>query len=218
VIKLVIFDWNGVLIADARACMDADNKILAAFGGTPVTKKQHEDTYIVPSVEFYARHGCDRRRLMREAKKRRKFFLSVYEPRIANVRTRRNTRKLLSWISKQGIQALILSNHNTESIERHLERLRIRHHFSEVVANTEKSVAWKRKGERLTEVLKKVPCAPEEILIVGDSPEETEIGKSAGIKTVATAGGYFATWRLKAAKPDHLISDVGQLVGIIKKS
>ena len=48
-IKLVIFDWNGVLIADTRACLEADNYILKEFGGKPVSLKVYKDTIIIPS-------------------------------------------------------------------------------------------------------------------------------------------------------------------------
>ena len=219
-IKLVIFDWNGVLIADAHACMDADNYILKVFGGKKVDFKEYQDTIIIPSIDFYVQHGCSRAKLLREHTRWGKLFHAYYEKRAAKVRTRTNARKLLLWLSKNGVESIILSNHTVSGISAQLKRLKIRPFFSKLLANEEKakSMEGRNKGRRLEIVLKKCRLKKSEVLIIGDSPEEIEIGRKEGIVTVGITGGYYATWRLKAAKPDYLISDVGQLIGIIKKS
>lgn len=59
-IKLVIFDWNGVLIADTLDSLDADNHVLKAFGGNPVSLKVFRDTITIPSIDFYVQHGASR--------------------------------------------------------------------------------------------------------------------------------------------------------------
>jgi phosphoglycolate phosphatase len=66
--------------------------------------------------------------------------------------------------------------------------------------------------------MRKQGCKKDEVIIIGDSPEEIEVGKAAGIKTVAITGGYYSTARLKASKPDFLISNLKELIGIVKKS
>jgi len=58
----------------------------------------------------------------------------------------------------------------------------------------------------------------DDIIIVGDSLEEIEIGKNLGIKTVAITNGYVSTARLKAAKPDFLINTLTELIDIVENS
>ena len=58
---------------------------------------------------------------------------------------------------------------------------------------------------------------PNEVISVGDTEEEIEIGKKYGYHTVAITGGFNSTGRLKKHKPDFLIHNMKDLIGIIKK-
>ncbi len=53
--KLIIFDWNGVLIADTAACLGANNKALEFFGCKPVSLRTFRETMIIPAIAFYER-------------------------------------------------------------------------------------------------------------------------------------------------------------------
>src|SRR3989338_9238847 len=122
-IKLVVFDWNGTLIADARACMDADNSVLKMYAGRTVSLQEYRETVVIPAVEFYVKNGVDRARIIREAKEVSENFHSFYESRAAKVRTRNGARKLLAWLFKNKIETIILSNHSVKGIESQLQRL-----------------------------------------------------------------------------------------------
>ena len=98
-IKRLIFDWNGTLIADTLACMEADNHVLKAFGGRPVDLNSYRDTIIIPAINFYVEHGCDREELIKNSKKVGETFHRYYEPRVLKIRTRRNAKKLLEFLN-----------------------------------------------------------------------------------------------------------------------
>ena len=123
--KLVIFDWNGTLFSDTRACFDADNHILEVFGGKKVSLKEYRDTIIIPGNDFYVKHGVNRDRLVRESKKIGEIFHGFYEPRAAKCRLRAGAKKLLEGLQKQQIQSIILSNLTIVGIDKHLDRLKI---------------------------------------------------------------------------------------------
>ena len=75
----------------------------------------------------------------------------------------------------------------------------------------------KHKLESLKKILKAKKIKPQNAIIIGDSPEETEIGKKLGLKTIAITKGFYSTKRLKEIKPDYLISNMGRIIKIIKK-
>lgn len=218
-IKLVVFDWNGTLIADTRACMEADNHVLKVFGGKQVNLKTYRATIIIPSNIFYIQHGCNGTQLALESKKLGEIFHSYYEPQVLKVRTRKNAHKLLSWLYKNKIKSIILSNHTVKGIENQLERLNLGDLFSEVIANDalDSSMKERNKEAKLETYLHKNNLHPNEVIIAGDSPEEIEIGKHLGVTTVATTNGYYATSRLAKSRPDYLIGNLGEIINIIKK-
>jgi len=217
-IKLVVFDWNGVLIADAAATVAVDKEIFATFGHKPITMKTYREIFTMPVKDFFLAAGFTKEEMARNAVKIQELFHSLYEPRIAKIRTRTGARELLEYIRAKGIEAIILSNHTTEGIHSQLERLGIKKYFSRVIAN-DKHVTMERKnkGDKLVELVKASPYKKGEMIIIGDSPEETEAGKRTGIATVAITGGYYSTRRLRDAKPDHLINKLTDIISIIKR-
>lgn len=217
-IKLVIFDWNGVLIADAAATVAVDKELFEEFGHKPIDIKTYREIFTMPVKDFFIAAGFSRAEMEKNSVRIQERFHALYEPRIANIRTRTGARRLLDFIAEKGIDAMILSNHTIEGITSQLKRLGMEKYFSRIIANDiHATMEKKNKAGKLLDLLKELPYEKDEMLIIGDSPEETEAGKLAGITTVAISGGYYSTKRLKEAKPDHLIHTLTSLIGIIKK-
>lgn len=216
-IKLVVFDWNGTLLADTLACMEADNQVLKTFGGTPVTLNEFRKTIIIPSIDFYVQHGCDRNTLLEKADKVSELFHATYESRASKCRTRTGTKELLPYLSSKSIDAVILSNHTMDGIHSQLARLNISMYFKDVLANSglDSSLTGRNKSEKLQAYLQNSSYQPNETMIVGDSPEEIEIAHSLNLISVAVTGGYYSTQRLRNVKPDYLIGNIAKLTDII---
>ena len=217
-IKLVVFDWNGTLLADTLACMDADNHLIKAFGGQPTGLKKYRETVIIPAIDFYVQHGCDREYFLNNMEKAGKIFHEFYEPRAERVRTRKNAKKLLQWLQAKNIESVILSNHTVQGISAQLKRLKIEKYFTELLANDslDSSMKKRNKKEKLEILFKKSGLQKDEVIIVGDSPEENEMGKHIGIFTVSIKNGYYSTPRLRKSNPDYLIDNLSDLQKIIE--
>lgn len=217
-VELVVFDWNGTVIADTNACKDADNHVLETFGGQPVDLRTYRKTIIIPAMDFYTQHGCRKDDLLANTKKLGDVFHEFYEPRACRVRTRTGTRIGLSWLQENNIPAVILSNHTVEGIEAQLHRLKLSAYFRDIIANSlrNSSMFGRNKQEKLRVYIEQNEYNPGKIVIVGDSPEELEIAKSLGLVGVAMTGGYYATPRLRASKPDFMISNMKELVKVIE--
>ncbi|OGG52916.1 hypothetical protein A3H16_00945 [Candidatus Kaiserbacteria bacterium RIFCSPLOWO2_12_FULL_53_8] len=217
-IKLVVFDWNGVLIADTQAILDTDNDLLRSLGRRPISMQKYRDIFTMPVKDFFFALGFTEAEMRKDAKKIQETFHRLYEPRAARLRTRGGARYLLAWLKSRGISATILSNHTKEGLKVQLNRLGIAHYFDKVITNDKhQTMAQKNKAVKLRDLVKKSGLKRSEILIIGDSPEEVEAGRAAGVRTVSLTGGYYSTKRLEKAKPDHLIHTLTRLIDIIKK-
>ena len=218
-IKLVAFDWNGTLIADMQTVLEADNEVLKILGKKPVTMKILREAFEVPIVNYYKNLGHSEKEFLKNAKLIAKTFHENYEKRVTKCRTRSHTKTLAEWLDKNQIISVIFSNHVTERIDEQLSRLKISHFFSQILANKHTGLALRSrtKGEKLREYILQNKLKYKEVLIVGDGMEEVEIAKNLGSISVAITDGNHSTRRLKAAKPDYLISDLGQIINIVKK-
>lgn len=217
-IELAVWDFNGTILADTRACMEADNHVIETFGGTPVGIKEYRETIVIPAIDFYVQHGCDRGELERNMERAGKVFLDFYEPRASKCRTRKGVKAVLEWLKKNSVNSIILSNHISEGIANQLKRLGIEDYMSHVLASStpDGPIKERIKLERLRDFMRSEGYDPCDAFIVGDSTEEVEIGKALGITTVAVGGGYYAFSRLKASEPDYLVSAPTKLIGILE--
>ena len=218
-IKLVIFDWNGVLLSDTKACLEADNRVLRRFGGRPVDLQQFRETFVIPLSRFYLKHGCAKNVIACKPEKVAEVFHSVYEARANKCRTRRGARQLLQYCQNHSIKTVILSNHTVQGVTGQLKRLKIESYISDLLANTvlKSSIEARNKLEKAGRYLSLKRYRPGEVMIVGDTVEEVEIGKALGLKTVAITGGYNSNTRLKDSRPDYLINRLTELIKILKE-
>lgn len=215
-IKLVVFDWNGTLLNDARICLIADNHVIKAFGGEAITISTYRKTIIIPAINFYSQHIPNSEKL--DLNKLSTTFHNHYETVALKAKLRTNAKKLLQILDKNNINSIILSNHTISGINDQLKRLKIEKYFSAVLANPSINTSMKKrnKKEKLEVYLREKKYKTEEIIIVGDSPEEVEIGKQLGIKSIAIVKGFYDKSRLVKSKPDYLIEDLKAILKIIK--
>lgn len=218
-IKLVAFDWNGTLLSDTRACWEGANVELIAAGAKPVSLLRWRQTFTMPYIETLVANGVKREQGIKNSKKLAAAFHGFYEPRASKCRTRAGVRESLLWLRKQKILSMIFSNHTMVGIEAQLKRLKIRDHMDVVLAHVDQdgAVHNKNKGQKLFQYVNSKKFKPNEIVIVGDTEEELEIGKHYGCHTIAITGGYNTTSRLKKHHPDFLINNMKDLIPIIKK-
>ncbi|MDD5163619.1 MAG: HAD family hydrolase [Candidatus ainarchaeum sp.] len=217
-IKLVIFDWNGTILSDATATLEAENKVLSLFNIKPVTLGQYRELFDIPLTKYYAKVGMNEKSFFENHAKIQKTYHGFYEKRIEQCRARTGTKALLKWLHSNGIKSIILSNHTIESIERHLKRLKLEKYVSAVLANSDVlSTGLKDKAKHAEKYIKENGFEKEQIIIVGDSPEEIKIARQLGVKSIAIAGGWFSVKRLKEKQPDYLIGRLDKAIGIIKR-
>lgn len=215
----VFFDFNGVLIADTEACREADNRVIELAGGKAADLNTYRNQVVIPVINYYEKRGINRKVFLRRVAELAQVFHNYYETRAAKVRSRKNASHALKWLKAHSVDSVILSNHTVSGIKRQLERLGWHKNglFKAIIANQEldKSFKNRTKKDRLQIYLNENDIPAAYCAIIGDSPEEIEIGKALGMETIAITHGYCATWRLREQKPDHLISNLGDLPKIL---
>lgn len=217
--KLVIFDWNGTLLSDTATCLGGVNAVLALCGQSPIDVERYRRTVTFPVMQLYTNNGCKEEFLEKTVKKLAAVFHTTYEQDSKHCRTRKGTRELLRWLKDNGIKSVLISNHTLDGISIQFKRLGLGKLITEIYANSDGSTVLKtkNKGEKGRAYMRKHGYKPSEVVIVGDSTEEIEIGHELDITSVAITDGFYDTARLKAAKPDYLITNLLQLRDIVKK-
>lgn len=219
--KLIVFDWNGTLLADTAASWEAGNLCLEFYGAPAITLQQYRDTFTFPILHFYKLNGLSVDMILEKKDGANTVFQEDYERRAANARTRKGARALLEWIMKNNMQAVILSNHITDKIRDHTQRLNIDHYFDDVLAydcNGTTIVEHTHKQERMSQYLETHNYRPEDVIIIGDSTEEPEIAHILGLTSIGITDGYITPARLKKAEPDFIVHNLHDVINVLKQN
>jgi phosphoglycolate phosphatase-like HAD superfamily hydrolase len=218
-IKSVIFDWNGTLLADTATIHLAASRSIETAGGKAPSFRRFRETTTIPVKDFYMANGANEQALISDAKLIADVFNEHYDTHSGACRTRRGTRQVLSDLAERAIGRVIASNHILVSVEAHLSRLGLRDRFHAVLARGDDGsgiINAAGKDERIAVYLEQQKILPNEAIIVGDAPDDIQVGRQLGMKSVAISGGMYATHRLKKENPDFLIHALPELIGIIK--
>lgn len=218
-IKLVAFDWNGTLFADTYAIYQSNEENFKQLNIKPISFRAFQKYFDVPVKKFYMALGVPETQIDRKASQIANTFHTHYEIRAAKARSRAYAKELLRYLTKNKIRSVIFSNHILESIQRQLKRLKLDGYFTEVIANShlESALKARNKKEKLKNYLGNNKLSMDEVLIIGDTVEEIEIGKELGISCISITHGNCSLARLKAAKPDYLINSLKEVIGIINR-
>ncbi len=219
-IKLIAFDWNGTLLSDAQTAVNAENIALKQLGLKSITLNKFRQCFDIPIIQYWKNVGMDENFFKSHMHEIEKIYLDIYEPMAKKTRTRAGVKNILDWLNKEHINRIIYSNHVTAFIDHQLYRLKIKKYFHTIIARNTKDDTLlhnRGKGEKLKAYIKLRQFKPTEVISVGDTEEEIEIGKKFGYHTVAITGGYNSTKRLKKHHPDFLIHNMLELKSIIKQ-
>lgn len=216
--KLIVFDWNGTIIADTLPCWRASNACLEFFNVPPISLKRYRETCHFPVIHFYKRNGACIDTVLEKQDEANAIFYDAYTTLAKNARTRSGVRELLAWLEQRQHDRTILSNYVTPEIEKQLARLKIDHYFSHVCGNDDgKTVLEKTtKPKRLSDYMLERGYYAENTYLIGDSTEEPEIAHKLGLKSISITGGYFSTSRLKAANPTYIVNNLKDVIEILE--
>lgn len=212
-IKLVAFDWNGTILSDARLVMKAQNGVLNHFGHQLIDFKKFQETYAIPVINIWTALGFSKDFFTEHSDEIQTKFMSGYEPGESDCRMRLGAREILEWLDQSQIKAVIFSNHPTEHIRAQLQKRDLAHLFQQVLGRDPQNFHMhvRGKGAKLNAYIKSLKLKPNEVVTVGDTDEEIDIGKEFGYYTVALTDGYQSLKRLKAAQPNFIIRNLKQL-------
>jgi HAD superfamily hydrolase (TIGR01509 family) len=65
--------------------------------------------------------------------------------------------------------------------------------------------------------LKQLRLQPSACVYVGDSPEDLEMAKGAGVRAIAVLGPFPTEKRLRAARPDYLLESIRELPDVLER-
>lgn len=208
---LVIFDLDGTLIDSQQDIGDAVAWTMARYGLPPITPetlRQHIGTGVKPLVR--ARFEAARDERIHEA-------LAAFDEFYAScstVKTRPypGVAEVLDHLG--ATTKVILTNKSSKFVDGILAGLGLTRHFAAAFGR-EAFAEIKPSRVPVDGILERFRAPRDRCLIIGDTPLDILAGKAAGIATCGVLYGYGARDQVMGAKPDVVVSQAIDLLGIL---
>ncbi len=200
--RVVLFDWDGTLLdsyaADSGAYLEMFRELGITWGAR----------------DFERHYSPNWLRVYRAARlPRAKWEIA---DRLWKVAYRRQKPELLPGarlvlrVLHQDFRLGIVSSGSRWRVRNQLRRFELKRYFSVCVCSED---AHRRKPDPapLRLALRRLKASPDETVYVGDSPEDIEMARRAGVRPIGVLGPFPTEARLRAARPDLLLASVREV-------
>lgn len=199
-IRAVIFDWDGTLLDSAEAGLRSYERLFASFG-IAYDRARFAKTYSPDWYRTYEKVGLPRER-WQEADAA---WLDIYASEACGLVD--GALDALDRLEKEGVSAGLVTSGSRGRVRRELADFGIESRFRAVVCS-EDVARRKPDPEALHLGLERLAVSPSDSAYVGDSPEDVEMARAAGVFSVGVAGAFPNREALTAAKPDLLAENL----------
>jgi HAD superfamily hydrolase (TIGR01549 family) len=124
-------------------------------------------------------------------------------------------RKVLTAVGRRYKLGLVTSG-DRDRVLRQLREFRLAKSFSARVCSGDTAHKKPHPGP-LNFALQCIGLAPEHCIYVGDSPEDVQMAKSAHVRVIGVLGPFPTEKRLRASKPDLLLTSITELPAALKQ-
>lgn len=192
-VRHIIWDWNGTLLDDVAACVDAINAMIRRRGLAHLARDRYRSIFQFPVKNYYTELGFDLDAEDWDAIARE--FHADYDRTSREAGLRRGVEDLLGELHTAGIPMSILSASEAGILENMLRARGIAPIFEHVYGLSNLYAASKLElGHALLETL---PVPATEILMIGDTTHDHEVAVAMGCCCWLLAGGHQAPDRLR---------------------
>lgn len=200
--RAVLFDWDGTLLNSYEADLRAYLSMFHALG-INWTERELALHYSPNWLRVYRAAKLPRSKWIEADHLWTRAYKLENPPLLAGAR---RIVRLLA----QKFDLGIVTSGNRPRVRRQLRQLELASYFSACVCSED---ATKRKPHPapLLLALKRLRRAPEHCVYVGDTAEDIEMARRAGVRAIGVLGPFPTAARLHAAKPDLVLTSVQEL-------
>jgi pyrophosphatase PpaX len=204
----VLFDWDGTLInsyrADTSAYLAMFKEMGVAWGIEELEKHYSPNWY-----DVYRAVGLPKKQWP-EADRAWRAHYAKHRPKLIS-----GARRVLAKVASAHPLGLVTSG-DRDRVTSQLRDFRLTTLFAARVCSGD-TARMKPHPEPLRLALRQMQLHPAACVYVGDSPQDVEMARRAGVRAIGVLGPFPTEKRLRAAKPEFLMDSLEELPSILKK-
>jgi phosphoglycolate phosphatase len=194
VLTHVVWDWNGTLLDDVDAAVEAMNGLLLDKGLPLLDRARYRRVYGFPARNYLERLGLGPEHGSFDEIAR--VYLREYDRRARDVPVRPRGRELLARLQRRGLRQILLSAARASHVRELVARHRLGEYFDEILGIEDLRAGGKLEVARRW--LEESWLDPSGMLLIGDTDHDHEVATAIGAGCVLVAGGHQEEVRLRA--------------------
>lgn len=203
-ITTLLFDWDGTLVDSAQLGLTAFEQSFVALGMV-FNHEIYREVYSPNWYSVYEAMGLPKEKWQRADE----LWTHHYGEQTAELVP--GAKQTIDDLQQKGYRLGIVSSGNGSRVAREITNLGLEGVF-EVIICHEQMEKRKPHPEGLETAMRLLSLSRAESCYVGDSPEDIEMGKRAGVLTVGVRSAYPTNWKLEKSNPDIFIQSIIQLL------
>lgn len=186
--KYIIFDFNGTIIDDVQLCLNALNMLLEYNGQESCSYEKYKHIFTFPIIRYYELAGFDFNKHSYEHLAN--IFIEYYQKRSLDCSLYPNSIATFKYLQESGYSLIILSASKLENLIEQVKHFKIDKYFN-FILGTSDIYAYSKVQIGLN-FIKDNKINPDEIIMIGDTLHDFEVGKEMGIDVILTSSGHQA--------------------------
>ena len=208
VLRGVLFDWDGTLVdsyeADSAAYLAMFKEMGIPWGLEELDRHYSPNWYRVYRAAKLPRARWD------DADRAWRAQYAKHSPQLIA-----GARQVLVRLGRAHHLGLVTSG-DRDRVTRQLRAFKLTQLFRARVCSGD-TPEKKPHPAPLRLALRKLRLEPAACVYVGDSPEDLQMAKRAGVRAIAVLGPFPTEKRLRAARPDFLLESIRELPEVLKR-
>ncbi|MDQ6799737.1 MAG: HAD-IA family hydrolase [Acidobacteriota bacterium] len=210
--RAVLFDLDGTLVDSYAALADAVNFARDKFGLESLSTETIRE-FVGEGLEHLHCRAFDADVVpagATEAFETRYDAICCEQSRVLD-----DVENTLADLDRLGVSMAVCTNKPTAFSRKILQFLDLAHFFCAIVG-PDCAGARKPAARHVLHTLEATHCTPDQALFVGDMPLDVAAARNSGLAAAVVATGTASSAALKAAKPDHYLNRLADLVQIVQ--
>ena len=203
-ITTLLFDWDGTLVDSAQLGQTAFEQSFAALG-VAFDQEVYRAVYSPNWYSVYEAMGLPKEKWQQADE----LWIQLYGEQIAQ--PVEGAQETINELKRRGYRLGVVSSGSQCRVAREVSELGLESIFEIVVCN-EQMENKKPHPEGLETAIRSLGSSRQASCYVGDSPEDIEMGKRAGMLTVGVRSSYPTSWKLESQGPDIFLKSLNELL------
>lgn len=207
-IKAILFDFDGTLVNSAPGIVKTMEQVFTEMNVEVPTEEAMRATIGLPLRLALKELGHLDDKRADDATELYRALFPVYE--VGYVTVFPDVTETLMSLKEKGIRMAVVTSRDTVSLKLIADRRELTPFFETYVTGADGFLP-KPAPDMVLEVLKRMKLKKDEVLVVGDTTFDIDMGNSAGCKTVAVTYGNHSRKRLMDSNPTFVIDRFSKL-------